>query len=493
MGTNDTQLPSNWTRASLSEVCDISSGYGFPESLQGRTAGEIPFYKVADISEAWKSGQIRLEKANNYITQDEARSLKATPLPPATTVFAKIGPSIALNRRMMLAVPGIIDNNVMGLIPNQLVIDPLYLFYFSCTLRLNERSHPAKVPFIRKSMVGEIPIPLPPLEEQQGIAAEITQRLERLDAAAGGLKSVHEELMRQRSAILQAACTGQLVPIEAELARKEGRSFESAEALIQKVRLRNPSRRQKGFSPIKQSDKRKTLPEGWAYIKVRDLGGDPDSVIRSGPYLRAQDFEDGGVPVLNVGCVRWGEFDESKLNRLPERKAAEFKRYRIEAGDILFTRTGSIGRCAVATARQAGWLLTDHILRTRVDQKICVPEFVGIAFERSALGGEQAQASTATDSRLGLNKTLLGSSEVPLPPYTEQIRIVAEVERRMVHLNALQTAVRTSLERSKELRQSILERALGGKFLTRPSSGSQPATATRQEMGAQHKEAFVRV
>ena len=121
MGTNDTQLPSNWTRVSLFDVCDITSGCGFPESLQGRQEGDIPFFKVADISEAWKSGQIRLEKANNYISREEARALKANPLPAACIVFAKIGPSIALNRRIMLGVPGIIDNNVMGLIPNAAV------------------------------------------------------------------------------------------------------------------------------------------------------------------------------------------------------------------------------------------------------------------------------------------------------------------------------------------------------------------------------------
>jgi type I restriction enzyme, S subunit len=495
MGTNDTQLPSNWACVSLFEVCDITSGCGFPESLQGRQEGDIPFFKVADISEAWKSGQIRLEKANNYISREEARALKANPLPAACIVFAKIGPSIALNRRIMLGVPGIIDNNVMGLIPNAAVVDPLYLFYFSCTLRLDTLAHPAKVPFIRKSAVGRIQIPLPPLPEQQRIAANIAARLERLHVAASGLKSVQEGLLRQRSAILQAACTGQLVPTEAEVARKEAHDFESAQTLVQKARLANFSRsQQKDSNAAKLSAKKSALPEGWTWIKVRDLGDDPDSVIRSGPYLRSQDFDEKGVPVLNVGCVRWGEFDESKLNRLSERKAAEFRRYCIKSGDILFTRTGSIGRCAVATERQAGWLLTDHILRTRVDQKTCVPDFVAIAFEYSTLGGHgEERAAAVADARLGLNKQLLGNSEIPLPPFAEQVRIVAEVERRMVHLNALQAAIRASLERSKELRHWILENTFAGKCLAESASVSQNrgTMALRGADGA-HKEALVR-
>jgi type I restriction enzyme S subunit len=487
------QLTANWMRASLSEVCDISSGCGFPESLQGRREGEIPFYKVGDISEAWKCGKILLEKANNYITRQEAEALKATPLPAATTVFAKIGPSIALNRRVLLSAPGLVDNNVMGLVPNQAVIDPQYLFYFSCTLRLDHLNVTGKVPFIRKSAVGDIRIPLPPMVEQKRIAAEITERLQRLDTAAAGLKSVQEELMRQRSAILEAACSGRLVATEAAVARGEGRSYESAEVLIRNVKIAYPSKRhEETWAEKAIRAKKKPLPEGWAWIKVSNLGRDPESVVRSGPCLRAQDFDESGVPVLNVGCVRWGEFDESKLNYLRERIAAEFKKYQIEAGDILFTRTGSTGRCAVATKRQAGWLLTDHILRTRVDRKMCIPEFVGMVFESAALAGEQTQGSTAIPSRSGLNKSVLSNADVPLAPYREQVRIVAEMQRRVVHLNALQAAVRTSLERSKELRQSILNRAFEGKTAGQFSGPLQNESGLQESDGEQ-KEAVMRV
>lgn len=490
MGTNDTQLPSNWTRVSLSEVCDITSGYGFPESLQGRSEGDLPFWKVADISEGWKSGQIRLEKASNNISFDEARSLKANPLPALTTVFAKIGPSIALNRRMMLAVSGIVDNNIMGLIPNATVVDPLYLFYFSCTLRLDELSHPAKVPFIRKSSVGQILIPLPPLDEQRQIVAEIAARLERLQAANSGLKCAQEELQRQRSAILQAACTGQLVATEAEVAKTEGRSLESVQKVGQRARPGRISR-DAGESPAtKESAAKPPLPEGWAWAKIRDLGDDPTHVIRSGPYLRGQDFQETGIPVLNVACVRWGEFDESKVTWLAQRKADELRRYRIERGDVLFTRTGSMGRCAVVTQRQAGWLLTDHILRTRVNPAVCVPEFLVIAFEHISLSGRAPDAAAHMEPRGGLNKNLLGAVEIPLPPIAEQKRIVAEVERRMMQLNALRAAIRASLDRSQELRQSILEGAFTGRLLTEASKASHQQVIAALHHANSPKEAL---
>jgi hypothetical protein len=40
--------------------------------------------------------------------------------------------------------------------------------------------------------------------------------------------------------------------------------------------------------------------------------------------MRSKDFAASGVPVLNVGCVRWGYFDESKLDYMPPAIAADF-------------------------------------------------------------------------------------------------------------------------------------------------------------------------
>jgi hypothetical protein len=48
------------------------------------------FFKVGDISEAWKRGDVHLIKANHYLSPEEASEIRAKPLPAKTTVFAKI-------------------------------------------------------------------------------------------------------------------------------------------------------------------------------------------------------------------------------------------------------------------------------------------------------------------------------------------------------------------------------------------------------------------
>jgi type I restriction enzyme S subunit len=83
--------------------------------------------------------------------------------------------------------------------------------------------------------IRAIPVPLPPLNEQHRIVAAIETQFTRLDAAVAALERTRANLKRYRAAVLKAACAGRLVPTEAELARAEGRDFESGDQLLARI------------------------------------------------------------------------------------------------------------------------------------------------------------------------------------------------------------------------------------------------------------------
>ena len=87
---------------------------------------------------------------------------------------------------------------------------------------------------------GLTQFPLPPLPEQHRIVAEIEKQFTRLDASVAALKRAQANLKRYRASVLKAACEGKLVPTEAELARAEGRDYEPADQLLDRILDRTP-------------------------------------------------------------------------------------------------------------------------------------------------------------------------------------------------------------------------------------------------------------
>jgi type I restriction enzyme S subunit len=203
------ELPVGWAAVQLGEIAEIFSGNGFPKEHQGCSIGDIGFYKVSDISRSIAEGGPRLGNARNYISTDLAEQLKATMIPGGSTVFAKIGEAISLNRRAMAGAPCIVDNNVMAVKALEDICD-FYMYYFLRSQDLRELSRATTVPSLRKSDISGLRFPVPPRSEQERIAAKLDTTLAAVDACRKRLNEVEALLKRFRQAVLAAATSGEL-------------------------------------------------------------------------------------------------------------------------------------------------------------------------------------------------------------------------------------------------------------------------------------------
>ncbi len=80
------------------------------------------------------------------------------------------------------------------------------------------------------------PFPLPPLAEQQEIVRRVAALFRLADAIEKRLAAATARAEKLTQAILAKAFRGELVPTEAELARREGRTYEPASVLLERIR-----------------------------------------------------------------------------------------------------------------------------------------------------------------------------------------------------------------------------------------------------------------
>ena len=352
---------------------------------------------------------------------------------------------------------------------------------------------------INQSQVASFPLPLAPINEQRRIVAEIEKQFTRLDAGVAALLQIQTNLKRYRAAVLKAACEGRLVPTEAQLARTEGRSFESGYQLLS----RTLNDRRQWFSDHQKKTKTKKryvepvkpeitslspLPDGWAWGTWNQLS----NWVTYG-FTRPMPHVDDGVPIVTAKSVNKGQIDFKRGHHTTMDAYAKLsEKDRPQLGDILITKDGTIGRAAIVDA----------------DHDFCINQSVAVIWLRSCsmsrkfllsyIESELTQKPLMMKARgvaiQHLSITDFAKMALPIPPHAEQTRIVAEIERRSSVVDGLEMMISTSLLRAKQLRQVVLRKAFSCE-LTQQDVNDEPMKALlhRMQLKAQQERKPARV
>ncbi len=378
-----------------------------------------------------------------------------------------------------------------GLVPKFVAYQLHYLwmagyFLHRCVKHVNQAS------ISSGTLTETVPFVVAPLTEQRGIVAEIEKHLTRLDAAVASLQRARANLRRYRASVLKAACEGRLVPTEAELARREGRDYEPGSMLLERI-LRERRARWEGQprhlgayrEPLPpDTDNLPPLPEGWTWASVEQVGESRLGRQRSpkhhhGPnmrqYLRAANVFDGRLDLSDVKQMNFTD--------------KEYKEYALRMGDVLLNEGQSpelIGRPAIYRDEIPGACFQNTLVRFRAPQGL-VPEYalhVFRAYLHTRRFMREARITTNI-AHLGLERFV--RMEFPLPPFAEQQRIVAEVERHLSVIQAAEATVEDNLKRAERLRQAILRRAFGGELVPQDPT-DEPASVLLERIRAAREQ-----
>jgi type I restriction enzyme S subunit len=168
----------------------------------------------------------------------------------------------------------------------------------------------------------------------------------------------------------------------------------------------------------------------------------------------------GGVPILRSSDVRHLTLDLDDVKHISPAIAGQFKRTFLRGGEILVTVRGTLGGVVVAPDVCSGHNISREVaMLVLIEPSIAkaVAMFIGsVNLQRWLLERTKGIAYT------GINIETLKQLPIPVPPFVEQNRIVAEVERRLSVVEELEAAVNANLQRANRLRQSILQRCFQG-------------------------------
>lgn len=418
--------PPGWRLTTLGEIGEYINGRGFKKSEWAEKG--LPIIRIQNLTGTGKEQNFydgEIDERHVVNPGDLLISWAAT-----LGAYFWAGPRAALNQHIF-KVRSFVDKRFHYYLMQHILGD------------LYRQTHGSGMVHITKSKFDSTPIVVPETEDQQNrIVAEIEKQFSRVDEAITNLKRAKANLKRYKAAVLKAAIEGRLVETEAALARREGRSYETGEQLVQSI-LESRRSLWQGKSRYKEPTAPDTanlpeLPEGWTWATIGQATECLDS-MRVPVNKKERLNRVGDVPYYGangrVGYIDTYIFDEPLV---------------LVVEDETFT-----GREIPFSYKITGksWVNNHaHVLRPT--------GMVNLDYLNDALSYYPFTAlTTGTTGRKKLTQLALVTAPLRIPPLLEQQRIVIEVERRLSITHATEAQVDVNLQRAERQRQAILMRA----------------------------------
>ena len=357
---------------------------------------------------------------------------------------------------------------------------------------------------LKGSSLLDLDIALPPLAEQSRIVTRVEELMRLCDAleAKGQLEAAqhaqlvstmlgaltasatpeeladhwqrvaqHFDLLLDRPAaidaleqtLLQLTVRGLLVPQDPQ--------DEPASVLLQRIRAEKDRliatgqiKRDKPLPPITDEEKPFELPVGWEWVRF----GEYFFELCTGPFgsvIHKEDYVEDGIPLINPSHMIGGRISHDPSVSVSQEMSKQLGAYRLTVGDVVLARRGEVGRYALVTEAEDGWLCGTGSFFVKL-QESCNREFFGLVLEDPDLR-RHLQGESVGSTMVNLNQRILLETPMALPPLAEQSCIVTRV---------------TALRRlCADLRQRLAERQSVQARLAEALVANNAQTSTQQE------------
>ena len=421
-------IPSDWKWVRLSDLGVIVGG-GTPKTSikENWDKGNISWLTPADMKD--KQGKY-ISKGSRMITELGLTSSSAKLMPKGTIVFSSRAPIgyIAIAENELSTNQGF-----KSLVPGSEEIN-LYLYYclIARTKAIQSRGTGTTFKEISGKEFGKTVIPLPPLAEQKRIVEKIEELMplvERYGKAYEEVTELNKNFpVEMEKSILQYAIQGKL----AEQREEEG----TAEDLYKQIQLEKEKlieegkiRKQKKLPEVTEEEIPFDIPETWKWVRLSDLTEN----IHYGYTASAQD--NGNAKLLRITDIQDNKVEWMSVPHC-DISEENFSKYSLNNRDILIARTGgTIGKTYIVNSLHEKSVFASYLIRA-IPLKGINEVFLKNFMESPFYWSQLRKGSMGT-GQPNVNATTLSKLLLPLPPLSEQKRIVARIEELLEYTRKL--------------------------------------------------------
>ena len=403
------ELPKGWEWTTLGEIGSWQSGATPSRMNKDYYGGNIPWLKTGDLNDG------TIIYIPEYITQRALEETSVRLNPKGSVLIAMYGATIG--KIGILSFPA--TTNQACCACYEYSINQMFLFYFLLANRENfiAMGGGGAQPNISKEKIISTNMPLPPLKEQERIVEEIERWLSFVDIVEKEKSDLQLTICLAKSKILDLAIHGKLVP--------QDPNDEPASELLKRI---NPKAEITCDNP--QYGK---LPKGWILTKVKD-------VFSINPKNKAETTQAAGfIPMTNIceGFKNQYSYETKEWGKI-ESGFTHFA-----DGDIAVAK---ISPCLENRKSMVLGNLPNGIgagtTELHVFRPLCVDALYGLYFFKSDCFIKNCVGTfngVVGQQRVG--KSIVKEIHFPLPPLTEQHRIVTKIEELFAQLDKIEASL----------------------------------------------------
>ena len=378
------EVPSSWVWCKLHDIIQITNGRS--QKDVENVNGKYPIYGSGGI----------IGKAVEYLCE------------AGSTIIGRKG---TINNPLFVEERFWNIDTAFGMKPMYAISD-LYFFYFCQYFDFSKLDKSTAVPSLTQSAIGEVFIPIPPINEQKRITDGISYWLGFIDTLESNLINLQLAIKQTKSKILNLAIHGKLVP--------QDPTDEPAAELLKRI---NP----KAEITCDNGHYQK-LPEGWILTRGKNIFNQMKSCQPFG-----EDFKYIDIDAIDNKQQKINKIKTIKVANAPSRAS----RY-TQKGDVVFSMVRPYLRNIAIVSENdciasTGFYVCSpkELLLSGFCYYLMMSDYVVNGLNQYMKG----------DNSPSINKKNVDDWFFPIPPLKEQHRIVAKIEEIFAQLDAIEASL----------------------------------------------------